>query len=216
MNLKEAFRYQNFLDNMMSEASIVFGSRGNFQTVRKIHKFSKANPEKEDEVENVEREYPFSADCLLEFMVYITEEREKLSNAIGKAKASLAFDMDAATEANKFRQTFAKNVKNILKNNPTKRTEQGRDYKFNAEGNQMAYYYDIETEVTDAYDREIAKRIVRDVLSKSDEVSNDIDAAKVNTTVNYTPFLSVNLSFGEAIEAFDSEIFNAGLSRYFG
>lgn len=214
MNLKEAFRYQNFLESIMSDAVLRFQKRDNFETVTKTHRYSKANPDKQDEVEQVERVYPYTADCLLAFIEYLVDERNALSLAIGEAKASLPFDMDAATEANKFRQTAAKAVKTVLKYTPSKRTEQGRDYKFNAEGNQMVYIYDVETEVTDAYDRETAKRIARELLEKSDEVSNEIDAAKVNTEVKYRPFFSVNNTFEEMIEVFDKTYFQAGLTRY--
>ena len=77
-------------------------------------------------------------------MTMLVEERSKLTNAIGKAKASIGFDLDAAIETNKFRQTVANRVKTMLRFTASKRTERGTDYKFNVEGNQTQYYYDIE------------------------------------------------------------------------
>ena len=54
MNLKEAFRYMNFLDDLLNEA-IEFLSEESFVTnTKEIHLKSKVNPDAEDEVfENV-------------------------------------------------------------------------------------------------------------------------------------------------------------------
>lgn len=205
MNLKEAFRYQNFLDDKMSEAVIKLGNKDNVQRVTKWHLYSVANPDKADRMETSEQTYPYSADVLFDFMKYIIEEKEKLGTAIGKAKASLHFDMDAAQSTNKFRQTLARAVTSMLSMKPQKRTEQGRDYKFNQEGNQMMYIYDIEVTSEDDFDREYLRLETRRCLEIADEVSNQIDAAKINTQVDYTPKFSVNTNLEEMIEVFIEE-----------
>ena len=45
MNLKESFRYQNFLEGMMSEAGSNLASREHCLTTIKRHLRSKANPD---------------------------------------------------------------------------------------------------------------------------------------------------------------------------
>lgn len=205
MNLKEAFRYQNFLDDKMCEAVNKFSNKDNAQRVTKMHLYSAANPDKEDKIEVSDPVYPYNADVIFDFMKYIVEEREKLGTAIGKAKASLSFDMDAAQSTNKFRQTLARAVTNMLLLKPQKRTEQGRDYKFNQEGNQMMYIYDIEVTAEDDFDREYLRSETRRFLETADEVSNQIDAAKINTQVSYNPKFSVNNTFDEMIEIFIEE-----------
>ena len=199
MNLKESFRYQNFLENMMSCAGASLTEREHSLTVTKNHLRNKANADAEDMQEVVDNGEFFKNDDVLSFMLLLVEERNKLTNAIGTAKASIGFDLDAAVETNKFRQTVAQRAKTMLRYSASKRTERGTDYKFNVEGNQMIYYYDIEVESKEAFDRERAKAVVRDIMSESDKVSAQIDSAMINTTVDYEQPFNVNDSFEDVM-----------------
>ena len=107
MNLKESFRYQNFLENMLAYAGNSLTDREHSLTITKNHLRKKANAEAEDMMETVDVGEFFKNDDVLKFMTMLVEERSKLTNAIGKAKASIGFDLDAAIETNKFRQTVA-------------------------------------------------------------------------------------------------------------
>lgn len=203
MNLKESFRYQKFLETMMRSASTSIQMTGHCLTTTKVHKKNKANADVEDLTEVVECESTFYPnDDVIKFMAWLVEEREKLTIAIGKAKASIGFDVDAAVETNKFRQILNVSVKGMLRQTPSKRTEQGRDYKFNVEGNQTPYYYDIEVVTEEAYDRNSAKAIMREMISASDKTSAEIDAAMINTVVDYTPVYDVNDSFDDVMSEF--------------
>lgn len=203
MNLKESFRYQKFLETMMRSASASIQMTGHCLTTTKVHKKNKANADVEDLTEVVECESTFHPnDDVIKFMAWLVEEREKLTIAIGKAKASIGFDVDAAVETNKFRQILNVSVKGMLRQTPSKRTEQGRDYKFNVEGNQTPYYYDIEVVTEEAYDRNSAKAIMREMISASDKTSAEIDAAMINTVVDYTPVYDVNDSFDDIMAEF--------------
>lgn len=203
MNLKESFRYQKFLENMMHSASISIQTRDHCLKITKTHLKSKANSDAEDLTEVVECESAFSPnDDVVAFMVWLVEEREKLTTAIGKAKASVGFDIDAAVETNKFRQLLSGSVKGMLRYTPSKKTEQGRDYKFNVEGNQTPYIYDIEVVTEEAYDRAVAKKTMRDMISAADKTSADIDAAMINTVVEYEPVYDVNESFDDVMAEF--------------
>lgn len=141
-------------------------------------------------------------DDVLRFMLYIIEEREKLTFAISQAKASIGFDLDAAVETNKLRQTVSRNINMMLRYKGTKRTERGTDYKFNAEGNQTPYYYDIEVVTEENFNRAQAKSAAQSVITKADEVSAAIDAALINTRVDYEIPFNVNDSFDDAMADF--------------
>lgn len=202
MNLKESFRYQNFLECMMAEAGNSLTNREHCLTTVKRHLRNKANPDAQDIQEDVDVGEFHKNDDVLSFMLLLVDERDKLTNAIGKAKSSIGFDIDAAVETNKFRQTLASRTKAMLRFSASKRTEQGRDYKFNVEGNQTQYFYDIEVETADAFDRDRAKDVVREIMSKADKVSAEIDAALINTQVEYEPPFNVNDSFDDVMEEF--------------
>lgn len=202
MNLKESFRYQNFLDMMMRAASASIQQRDHCLKVTKTHLRNKANPDASDVTETVEGEVFFANDDVVAFMAWLVQEREKLTKAIGVAKASIGFDIDAAIETNKFRQTVNGSIKNMLRYTPTKRVEQGRDYKFNVEGNQTPYIYEIEVVSAEAYDKTGAKTLMREMISKADEVSAAIDAAMINTKVEYEPVFDVNETFDDVMTDF--------------
>ena len=206
MNLKESFRYQNFLDMMMRAASASIQQRDHCLKVTKTHLRSKANPDASDVTETVEGEVFFANDDVVAFMAWLVKEREKLTTAIGAAKDSIGFDIDAAIETNKFRQTVNGSIKNMLRYTPTKRVEQGRDYKFNVEGNQTPYIYEIEVVSEEAYDKTGAKTLMREMISKADEVSAAIDAAMINTKVDYEPVFDVNETFEDVMTDFLAKV----------
>lgn len=206
MNLKESFRYQNFLDGKLNDARYSIADRTHALKVTKVHLKKKANPDAEDITEVVEVEDFIPNDDVIAFMCWLVAERQKLTEAICAAKASLGFSLDAAIEANKFRQYTASAVKGMLKYTPSKKTEQGRDYKFNVEGNQTPYYYEIETSYEEAFTRDTAKKVVRDMITASDKTSAEIDAAMINTVVDYTPVFDVNDSFEDVMAEFIAKI----------
>lgn len=202
MNLKESFRYQNFLGSLLSGAASSLTDIQHSLRTTKTHLRSKVNNEAVDVIEEVDVGEFYKNDDVMYFMLYIIEEREKLTTAISRAKASVGFDLDAAVETNKFRQSVVRNINAMLRYKSTKRTERGTDYKFNAEGNQMPYYYDIEVVTSENFDRDRAKATVRDIITKADEVSAAIDAALINTQVEYEAPFNVNDSFDDAMAAF--------------
>lgn len=206
MNLKESFRYQNFLDNMLRTASSSIQNREHCLKVTKTHLRNKANPDAENVTELVETEVFFANDDVIAFLAWLVNERQKLTTAIGTAKASIGFDLDAAVETNKFRQTVNGAIKSMLRYTPTKRVEQGRDYKFNVEGNQTAYYYDIEVVTEEAFDKVGAKTLMRSLITDADKVSADIDAAMITTKVDYEPVFDVNETFDDVMMEFIEKI----------
>ena len=203
MNLKESFRYQNFLDGLLRCATSSVTNRDHCLTVTKTHLRNKANPDVADVTETVEVEKFFKNDDVLAFMKLLVAEKLLLTQKISEAKASIAeIDLDAAIESNKFRQQVSNAVKTMMRYIPRKTVEQGRDYKFNVEGNQTAYYYDIEVESVEAYDKDAAKDLMRDMIATADTNSTLIDAALINTKVDYEPKFDVNDSFEDAMESF--------------
>lgn len=203
MNLKESFRYQNFLDSMMRAAVNSVINKEHCLTVTKTHLRNKANPDVQDVIEAVEVEKFFENDDVLAFMRLLVDEKCTLTTKINQAKMSIdGLDLDAAIESNKFRQQVGNTIKSMMRNTPRKTIERGQDYKFNVEGNQVMYYYDIEVESVEAYDRIKAKELMRDMIATADENSTAIDSALINTQVDYEPKFDVNDSFEDVMETF--------------
>lgn len=202
MNLKEAFRYQNFLSSLMSSARVYINMEDRCLKTIKRHLIKESNPDAEDKEEIIENEDFVPNDTVLRFMKWIIDERYKLTRAIGQAKATACIDIDADIETNKVRQAACESIKRMLQYTATKKTETGKAYKFNAEGNQSPYYYTIEVETTEVFDRDKAKELMYEIIAESDKKSSEIDSALVNTVVDYEPVYSVNMSYDDIIRKF--------------
>lgn len=202
MNLKESFRYQKFLDGLMMNAGSYLQHPSFCLQTTKVHLRKAVNPEAEDVTEVVDDGEFVSADTVMAFMAHLIEEREKLSIAIGAAKASIGFDMDAAIETNKFRQSLNGSIRKMLRFVGTKKKTTEMGYKFDINGQQVPYRYDVEVTTTERYDKESAKTMMRETIAKADEVSAAIDVALINTAVAYEPPYDVNESFDDVLETF--------------
>lgn len=206
MNLKEAFRYQNFLEYVMNDAQTSISDRTHCLKVSNHHLRNKANPEADDEIEVVDRGEFYQNDTVIQMMLMLIEEKNKLSNAIAEAKASIGFNIDAALETNKFRQRLIRGVKNMMNCKAAKRKTAGRGYKFDVNQAQVPYIYDIEVTEEEDFDRNKSKEIMRDIIRQSDKISMDIEAALVNTEVLYIPPFDVNSTFDDVMQEFIAKI----------
>lgn len=209
MNLKEAFHYQTFLNSLMDRATVCVGRAGSALRITKRHLKSKANPEAQNVDEVVEPDEYVPVDAYIAFMGKAIEAKQALTEAISNAKSGLDFDIDAAVESNKFRQSANSALKRAIQGNkPYERTERDSDYKFNAEGNQTAYYYEVEVVAEEMFDKSKVRTIAKELITEANEVSAKVDSAMVNTMVDYTPIFDVNDSFDDIIAEFAAELTN--------
>lgn len=206
MNLKEAFRYQNKLQTLMQEAEYVLGKDTNVTKVETTYLRSKVVSDAADEkvVQIPETEYSEKITEMVEFLLFILDEKEKLFEAIRKAKNAQAFDMDGEVSLNATRQKVAQVLKrmNDLRGSEQTVSNAGQGYKFNAEGNQVSYRCDLKRVTTINFDRKVVQRKLKELNRKSDETSAQIDVCLVTSVVDYEPPFDVNASFADAFESY--------------
>lgn len=204
MNLKESFRYQNYLDELFSRIHGYLCSRGNVTKVTEYHMRSKANPEAEDETVDASevRLFDFPVGHLIDFMLAVSDEKRRLSVAIAKAKSACPVLIDAEIAGNRMVREIAACLGRMgsIKASENKLTRTG--YKFNAEGNQTPYAYEVKSVVSIDFDRNAVKKIAREQFVRADETSAEIDRALIETMVDIEPVFSVSDSFEDAVEAF--------------
>jgi len=208
MNLKEAFRFQNKLQSMMNEAQSILGRDQNITKVQNTYLRKKVMAEAEDEttMEVPSTEYSEQITSLAEFLLFLLTQREDLSAAINKAKTSLdlksGFDGEIGLNSN--RQEVAELLCRMagLRNSEVLISNGGTGYRFNNEGNQVSYRCDVKRVTTINFDRNKIRRMCADLSKQADEVSTELDAAMVNTKVEYEPPFDVNDTFAEAFERF--------------
>lgn len=200
MNLKEAFRYQSFIQRTFSEACGILKSRPNMLKATEHHMISAADPDAQDK--DVERPRPaFDPDPekVIELMDSLIRARENLTKAIAEAKNEIQNELDALIETNKMRQNMYESIQVAL-NMPTKEVKTtGTGYKFNNDGNQMPFSYDI----TYTPELRIPKARLTEknaaLRKKTNEASNRIDSIVINTNVNFTPPYDVDLTLEEIL-----------------
>ena len=204
MNLKEAFRYQNRIELLMGEAKEVLGRERNVTKVENTTLRHKVNPDVEDEttVEEPETEYADQITEIAVFLMFLLDEREKLSRAIREAKKGMDIDFDGEVSLNAKRQHIADIFRRMSEIRCSERLLPGMGvgYKFNAEGNQVSYRCDLKKVTTINFDRNKVRSYATGLSKKADQVSAELDKSMVNTEVVYEAPFDVNDTFAEVLQ----------------
>lgn len=208
MNLKEAFRFQNKLQALMAEADEILSCDQNITKVQNTYLRKKVMAEAEDEttIEAPNTEYSGRITEVAIFLHHLLSEREKLSAAIHKAKAGLALPagLDGEVSLNAKRQEIARTLRRMasLRSSELVISNGGTGYRFNNEGNQVSYRCDVKRVTTIDFDRNKIRSLCTNLSRKADEVSAALDAALINTAVEYEQPFDVNDTFADVFEDF--------------
>ncbi len=206
MNLKEAFRYQNAIQSMLSSALAELQDRSNILKVSTTHFRSKVRSDAQDVTieDNANSEYAGKANLLVEFASMLLEEKEKLTKAIHTAKASLEVDMDGEVALNQERQRFASTLRVMTgyKSSEVILPNGGSGFCFNGEGNQVAYHCEAKRVTTIDFDRNKVRALAAELGKKSDGISAELDKCMVNTEVSYEAPFDVNDNFDAVFSKF--------------
>jgi len=206
MNLKEAFRYQNKLQCLIEEAKSILTCDGNITKTENTYLRHKATPDAEDETITTvpETEYSEQITDLTRFIIFLLDEKARLFTQIRKAKDALDIDMDSEVSLNSLRQSIACVFRHMsdLRNSEVVTANGGTGYRFNAEGNQIAYRCDVKRVTTINYDRNAVRKELARLDRESDETSARIDLCLVTSKVDYEPPFDVNASFSDAFTGF--------------
>ena len=204
MNMKEAFRYQNKIQRLMDEAESILSRERNVVKVENTALRHKVNPEAQDEttLETPDTEYADRITEVAVLMLYLLDQREKLSYAIRAAKQSMTMDFDGEVSLNAKRQEMANLLRHMaqLRCSETLIPGGGVGYKFNAEGNQVSYRCDLKKVTTINFDRNKIRSFAAGLSKKSDRISAELDKCMVNTEVDYSAPFDVNDTFADVLQ----------------
>lgn len=189
MNLKEAFQAQNKIGELMAYIVRYLSNTDNVTTITEKHLRSKALAGQQDEDVDASRrsEEGFDVGKLLTTWQKLMTERDAIGIAIGKAKATMDFNLDAAVDANKSRRTLLTTLQRMAGRKSTHEIQkgEGKGYVFNKDGNQTEYVYDIDRVVTIDYDRNAVRSLLKELTREADQVSLKIDSTLLSTEVDY-------------------------------
>ena len=201
MNLKESYRYANYLDGLLSTAYTYLRNKGFVTTTVEEHLRSKSNPDVEDETIEVQK--PFDVEFLpndvIDFVVKVIEEKEKLSESIAEAKSTTEINIDNAISMNKKKQGFVSVLNGIADIKPSEKIVNGTGYKFNQEGNQVKYFYSIKQITSIDFDRKNIRNLIKKYAKETDDISTKLDLIEVTINVEYEPLFDINDNFEECI-----------------
>lgn len=201
MNLKESYRYANYLDRLLDTAYSYLRNKGFVTTTKQEHLRSKANSDAQDEIVDVQKPYDvdFTPMNVIDFVVKVLDEKEKLIEAIAIAKSTTEINIDNSISMNRKKQEFV-NVLNGLSNiKPSEKQTNGSDYKFNAEGNQVTYYYTVNQITSIDFDRNDVRALAKKYLKSTDDISAKLDSIEINTNLDFVPKFDVNDTFEDCI-----------------
>lgn len=203
MNLKEAFRYQNFLDELLGTAYSYLNNKNFVVSTVETHLKSQVNPDAKDEVIEVQKPYDveFTPNDLIDFVVKVVNEKEKISNIISDVKMRTEIDIDVAIALNKKKQGFARVLQSLSNIKSGEKVKNASDYKFNTDGNQVSYYYKINEVTQIDFNRNDVRGLYKKLLKETDEVSTKLDSILINTELDFNPSWDINDSFEECVVA---------------
>lgn len=201
MNLKESYRYANYLDRLLITADTYLRNKGFVTTTEQNHLRSKANPEAQDEIIVVQKPYDvdFTPNDIIDFVVKVINEKENLFSAIADAKARTEINIDNAVAMNKKKQSFVNTLNLIVSIKPSETQSMGKDYKFDINNEQKPYSYQIISKTSIDFDRNSVKGLIKKYNKECDEISSKLDEIEITTQVNFTPLFDVNDSFEDLV-----------------
>ena len=201
MNLKESYRYANYLDGLLSTAYTYLLNKGFVTTTVEEHLRKQSNPDVENETIEVQKPFDveFKPNDVIDFVVKVIEEKEKLSESIAKAKNTTDVNIDNAIAINKKKQGFVSVLNGIADIKPTEKVVNGTGYKFNQEGNQVKYFYNVKQITSIDFDRKNIRNLIKKYAKETDDISTKLDLIEVTTNVEYDPLFNINDNFEECI-----------------
>lgn len=194
MILKEAFRYQNYLTSLFVQATSYLSREDFITTTTQNHNRSMVNPDAQDEKISVPKMFnvDYKPNDLIDFVVKLIDEKQKLSNAIAEAKKSLDMDIDAAMSMNKTKQDFISVLRRMASIKSTESEKEGTSYKFNNDGDQVSYRYPVKEVKAIDYNRNTVKGLISKYKKETDQISTTRDRIDIMTDVDYTPVWEVD------------------------
>ena len=79
----------------------------------------------------------------------------------------------------------------------TKTTAKG--YKFDINGEQKPYVYDVNRKTSIDFDRTDVRNLIKKYLKETDEISAKLDLIEITTQVNFAPKWDINEKFEELV-----------------
>ena len=200
MILKDAYRYQKCLSTMIGQAETLLLNNSFVTSTTQKHNRKKANSEAEDEIIEVDKPITdFTAMDVINFIADAIKEKQKISDAIVAAKRNTDIDIDSSISLNKIKQEYIGYLRLLAAMDSSERKTYGTDYKFDVDGKQTSYRYEVIETTTIDFDRNDVRGLAKKLQKECDNISSKLDLIELTTDVEFTPKWDVNDTLEEVI-----------------
>ena len=200
MILKEAYRYQKCLSTMIGQAEALLLNNSFVTSTTQRHNRKKANSDADDETIEVDKPITnFNAIDVINFIADAIKEKQKISDAIVAAKRNTEIDIDSSISLNKIKQEYIGFLRRLDAMDSSERKTYGTDYKFDVDGKQTSYRYEVIETTTIDFDRNDVRGLAKKLQKECDEISSKLDLIELTTDVEFTPKWDVNDTLEEII-----------------
>lgn len=204
ITLKKSFEMQNYLKGLLEKALTSLAYNDNITKTTQEHLRQKAYTGGENEtIEKPKRpDFTFNVMDIVDFACDIQKQIELLTVEINKAKHSLGKDYDGMIAINNQKRTLLNRLNAMSGIKPSESIKTGQAWKFNEEGNQVSYSYDIKEVVTIDFNRNVIKAIISRLRKELDDNSTAIDIMQLETLVDFETIYEVGDSLEDAVQKF--------------
>lgn len=202
ITLKKSFELQNYLKSLYNMALGILMCQENVTSTKQFHYRKKAYSEAEDEVVDKPKRYEsgHSINDLIDFTCFLIGQMESLTAAINHAKMYSYKDLDGMISMNSQKRKLLERVVSMAAIKPNEVIVKGYGTKFNGEGNQVTYTYDVKEVTTIDFDRNKVKAISGRLRKELDDTSTEIEMLQLQTNVDFNCIFDIGDSFEDAID----------------
>lgn len=208
ITLKKSFELQNYYKSLFESALSILYDHNNVTVTTQEHMRKKAYAEAENEIiiRPKSVEYSFTPNELIKFAEYIQNEMEKLTSEINAAKKSSKNDFDGMIAINNQKRRLLSRLVSLAGIKSRESMVDGVGKKFNDEGNQVSYFYDVREVTTIDFDRNMVRSIIGKLRKELDDASTTLDKMQLEVLVFYVPIFDIGDDLEEAIGKWKSII----------
>ena len=204
ITLKKSFELQNYMKGLLNSALSALASTDNITITKQEHMRKKSYENGEDETITKPKRPDFSYEVmeLVDFTCDVQNAMDKLTAVINNAKHSGTKDYDGMIAINNRKRTLLNRLNTMAAIKPSEVIKFGQGWKFNGDGNQVSYSYDIKETTTIDFDRNAVKAIISRIRKELDETSADIDLMQLETMVDFDTIYEIGDSLEDAVEKY--------------
>lgn len=202
ITLKKSFELQNYYKNLFESALSILFDHNNVTVTTQTHMRKKAYAEAEDEtiIKPKSVEHSFTPNELIKFAEYLQGEMEKLTAEINVAKKSSKNDFDGMIATNNQKRRLLSRMVSLAGIKSREHMVEGLGKKFNDEGNQVNYFYDVKEVTTIDFDRNMVRSIIGRLRKELDDASTELDKMQLEVVVFYIPVFEIGDTLEEAVD----------------